>query len=148
MGGCYLGLERRVDAIRSYERAITNHDLEGIETLKLATLYREDVNIEKAAWCYLRHLELRYQAQLSETSVESNTSVRTIISSINVDEPEAEGLLFLAYYYRDHNEFEMATMCCSQLLDYHGPEKEEGKALQKEIRSIIDGKTNDEIFSP
>jgi hypothetical protein len=32
----------------------------------------------------------------------------------------------------------MAMMCCSRLLDYPGPEKEDGKALQSEIRSIID----------
>jgi hypothetical protein len=33
----------------------------------------------------------------------------------------------------------MATICCSRLLDYPGPEKEEGKALHREIQSIIDG---------
>ena len=32
MGGCYLGLERRNDAIRSYERAVSNNDAEGIAT--------------------------------------------------------------------------------------------------------------------
>jgi len=144
MGGCYSGLERRGDAIKSYERAVTNHDAEGIATLKLATLYRDDEDEEKAARCYLRHLELRYQAQLAQTTSGgasgNGNSVETVISSVNVDEPEAEGLLFLAYYYRDHDEYDMATLCCSRLLDYPGPEKEEGKALQREIRSIIDGK--------
>ena len=142
MGGCYLGLERRGDAVKSYERAVTNNDAEGIATLKLAMLYREDDDDEKAARCYLRHLELRYQAQLAQTTSggdsDESHSIETTISSVNVDEPEAEGLLFLAYYYRDHGEYEMASLCCSRLLDYPGPEKEEGKALQREIRSIID----------
>lgn len=143
MGGCYLGLERRGDAIKSYERAVINKDAEGIATLKLAMLYRQDEDDEKAARCYLRHLELRYQAQLAQSpsgggSLDGN-SVEVTISSVNVDEPEAEGLLFLAYYYRDHDEYGMATICCSRLLDYPGPEKEEGKALHREIQSIIDG---------
>mmetsp|Transcript_12484 Transcript_12484/g.18171 ORF Transcript_12484/g.18171 Transcript_12484/m.18171 type:complete len:153 (+) Transcript_12484:2-460(+) len=152
MGGCYLGLERRGDAIRSYERAVTNHDAEGIATLKLAMLYREDGKNEKAARCYLRHLELRYQSQVFQTAPKAgiSNSIETVISSINVDEPEAESLLYLAYYYRDHDEFDMATLCCSRLLDYPGPEKEEGKALQREIRSIIDGTGKDDTldFSP
>ena len=32
MGGCYLGLGRRADAVRAYERAVSNHDAEGIAT--------------------------------------------------------------------------------------------------------------------
>jgi hypothetical protein len=77
---------------------------------------------------------------------EDGNSVEETISSVNVDEPEAKGLLFLAYYYRDHGEYDMAMLCCSRLLDYPGPEKEGGKALQREIRSIIDrqGEGHDE----
>lgn len=143
MGGCYLGLDRRIDAIKSYERAVINKDSEGIATLKLAMLYKEDNDSEKAARCYLRHLELRYQAQLvlqsklGDGSLDG-VSVEATISSVNVDGPEAEALLFLAYYYRDHDEYSMAITCCSRLLDYPGPEKEEGKALHREIQSIVD----------
>lgn len=144
MGECYLCLERSGDAIRCFERAVANNDVEGVATMQLAKLCVEDGDDEKAARCYLRHLELRYQAQLayskSGASAEGTKHVRTIISSVNVDEPEAKGLLFLAYYYRDHGEYDMATLCCSRLLDYPGPEKEDGKALQREIRSIVDRK--------
>jgi anaphase-promoting complex subunit 8 len=139
MGGCYLGLERRSDAMRSYERAVANHDAEGIATKKLATLYREDGDSEKAARCYLRHLELRYQAQLSQSSMSTDgATVEVVISSVNVDEPEAEALLNLASYHRDNGKFEMASLCCSRLLDYPGPEKELAKGLLREIRSILD----------
>lgn len=144
MGECYLSLERNGDAIKCFERAVANNDVEGVATMQLANLCVEDGDNEKAARCYLRHLELRYQAQLafSKTgaSAEGAKLVQTIISSVNVDEPEAKGLLFLAYYYRDHGEYNMATLCCSRLLDYPGPEKEDGKALQREIRSIVDRK--------
>jgi anaphase-promoting complex subunit 8 len=140
MGQCYLGLKRRSDAIRSYERAVSNHDTEGTATRKLATLYSEDGNVEQAARCYLRHLELMYQAQVSQapSEIDGRIPVQVIISSVNVDEAEAEALLFLAHYHRDHDEFEVASMCCSRLLDYPGQEKEDAKALLREIRSRID----------
>ncbi len=139
MGGCYLGLERRSDAKRSYERAVANHDAEGIATKQLATLYREDGESEKAARCYLKHLELRFQTQLNQSSLSSEgATIQVVISSVNVDEPEAEALLNLATYHLDHDKFEMASLCCSRLLDYPGPEKEEAKALLREIRSKID----------
>ena len=140
MGGCYLGLERRNDAIRSYERAVSNHDAEGIATKKLATLYREDGNSEQAARCYMRHLELRYQAQTNQSFQDEEVAVGSIINLVHVDAPEAEALLYLAYFHRDHKDLEMASMCCSRLLEYPGPEKEEGKALLREIRSRMDQK--------
>jgi anaphase-promoting complex subunit 8 len=144
IGGCYYGLDRRNDAIRSYERAVSKNDVEGIATRKLAMLYCEDGNTEKAARCYLRHLNLRYQAQIAQqqTPASSDVDYYQIISSVNVDEPEAEGLLYLASYYRDHEEYDMAMLCCSRLLDFPGPEKEEGKALQREIRTVIDNQAS------
>lgn len=144
IGGCYYGLDRRNDAIRSYERAVSKNDVEGIATRKLAMLYCEDGNAEKAARCYLRHLDLRYQAQIAQqqTPVSSDIDYYQIISSVNVDEPEAEGLLYLASYYRDHQEYDMAMLCCSRLLDFPGPEKEEGKALQREIRTVMDNRAS------
>ena len=35
-------------------------------------------------------------------------------------------------------EYGTAGLCCSRLLEYPGPEKEEGKALLREIRSRMD----------
>ncbi len=143
MGTCYIGLERKNDAKRSYERAVANHDAEGIATRQLAILYREDGDAERAARCFLKHLELRYQAQLSQASLSSEgASVQTIISSINVDEPEAEALLNLAIYHRDNGEFNIASLCCTRLLDYPGPEKEEARDMLLEMRSVVDRNQN------
>mmetsp|Transcript_2981 Transcript_2981/g.4189 ORF Transcript_2981/g.4189 Transcript_2981/m.4189 type:complete len:700 (+) Transcript_2981:3-2102(+) len=141
LGGCYLGLERREDAIRSYERAVSNNDIEGFATKKLAALYKEDGDSERAAKCYLQHLELRYRAQDSPTIALDNMGqlpLEHIINSVHIDAPEAEALLYLAYYHRDHGVLDMAAMCCSRLQEYPGPEKEEGKALLREIRSRMD----------
>ena len=151
MGSCYLGLGRRADAMRSYERAVSNHDAEGIATKKLAELYKDDDDTEGAARCYLRHLELRFQAQggsggIEETDRQASVdgdpmpSIETIINLVEVDAAEAEALLFLGYYHRDNGEYETAASCCSRLLEYPGKEKEEGKALLREIRSLMDKK--------
>ena len=46
-----------------------------------------------------------------------------------------EALLFLAYYCKDTAARPEAQQYCSRLLDYGGQEKEEAKALLREIRS-------------
>jgi anaphase-promoting complex subunit 8 len=148
IGGCLLGLDRRMDAEKSYERAVSLGDGEGIATRKLAELYREDGDEEKAAKCFLRHLELRYHLQLpgSFSGARADTSpeaFETIISNIRVDEPEAEALLFLAYYYRDNMEYDQAILCATRLEDYPGPEKEQGKSLLRDIRSRMDQKAGE-----
>jgi anaphase-promoting complex subunit 8 len=148
IGGCLLGLDRRLDAEKSYERAVSLGDGEGIATRKLAELYREDGDEEKAAKCFLRHLELRYQSQLpgafsgarADTSPEA---FETVISNVRVDEPEAEALLYLAYYYRDNMEYDQAILCATRLEDYPGPEKEQGKGLLRDIRSRMDQKAGE-----
>lgn len=143
MGGCYLGLgeERRGDAIRSYERAVSHHDTEGIATLKLASLYRQEGDDEKAARCYLRHLELRHMATTPNLPQGESVHLEAVINGVLVQAPEAEALLFLASYHKNHGEYETAAICCSRLLEYPGPEKEEGKALLREIRSMRERST-------
>ena len=148
IGGCLLGLDRRTDAEKSYERAVSLGDGEGIATRKLAELYREDGDEEKAAKCYLRHLELRYQSQLpgSFTGASADTSpeaFEAVVTNVRVDEPEAEALLYLAYYYRDNLEYDQAVMCATRLEDYPGPEKEQGKSLLRDIRSRMDQKAGE-----
>ncbi|KAL3795060.1 hypothetical protein HJC23_006381 [Cyclotella cryptica] len=143
IGGCLLGLDRRNDAEKSYERAVSLGDGEGIATRKLAELYREDGDEEKAAKCYLRHLELRYHSQLSGqfTGASADTSpaaLENVVKHVRVDEPEAEALLYLAYYYRDNLEYDVAILCATRLEDYPGPEKEQGKSLLRDIRSRMD----------
>ena len=155
MGGCYLGLDRTEDAMRSYERAVSNHDREGIATQKLATLYRDEGEDEKAANCYMRHLNLRMQQQL-QVSSSSLSSFGTpggiandkeltddnVINLVHVDAQEAEALLYLAFYHRDNGNYETASKCCLRLLDYPGEEKEEAKALLRDIRSRTDFQKN------
>jgi len=120
IGGCYLALNKKSEAIRSYERAMTNNDGEGVATQQLAKLYRDGGEFEKAAQCYQKHLDMRGM-------------------DANLDELEAEALLFLGHYHKDAKNYEVASVCCSRLIEYPGPEKEEAKALLREIRSRTDG---------
>ena len=150
IGGCLLGLDRRADAERSYERAVSLGDGEGIATRKLAELYREDGDEERAAKCYLRHLELRYQSQLpgafSGASADSSPEAfETVVMNVRVDEPEAEALLYLAYYYRDNLEYDQAIVCATRLEDYPGPEKDQGRSLLRDIRSRMDQQAGDRV---
>ena len=143
IGGCLLGLDRRNDAEKSYERAVSLGDGEGIATRKLAELYREDGDEEKAAKCYLRHLELRYHSQLpgpynGPSADSSPEALENVVRHVRVDEPEAEAMLYLAYYYRDNLEYDVAIICATRLEDYPGPEKEQGKSLLRDIRSRMD----------
>jgi len=127
MGGCYLSLDKRSEAIRSYERAVSNHDREGIATQRLATLYKENGDFEKAAKCYQRHLDLQ---QRDNDDNDSNLTP--------LDEATAEALLYLAYYHKDHMNYNIAIRYASRLIEYPGQEKEQAKALLREIQSRID----------
>jgi anaphase-promoting complex subunit 8 len=58
VGTSYAQLKRTADAIRSFERAVLLDEREGVATQKLAALYRQELDTEKAAQCYMRHLEI------------------------------------------------------------------------------------------
>jgi anaphase-promoting complex subunit 8 len=158
VGTTLASLHRRPDAIRAYERAVQTGDTEGVATQKLAALYRNDGDAEKAARCYLRHLELRHHAthpnaaaaaavassssgpampSLSSSSGAGATlSLEQMLQGLAVEATEAEAILYLANYHKNNNEFAVATVLCTRLLEYPGPEKEEAKAMLRELRSI------------
>jgi anaphase-promoting complex subunit 8 len=133
VGLCYVALGRTADAIRAYERAVAQEDTEGIATQKLASLYRQEGQLEKAAQCYLRHLELRYL--VTHESPAHPTSLDAIVQGVVVEAPEAEALIFLANYHKSHEEYDTAALLCSRLVEYPGPEKEQAKGLLRDLRA-------------
>jgi anaphase-promoting complex subunit 8 len=136
LGLTYVALLRTEDAIRAYERALEQDDTEGVATQKLASLYRSERQDEKAAQCYFRHLELRYQVTHPTAALAGTVNLDTLLQGLVVDSPEAEALLFLAKYHKEHCEYETAKLLCSKLIEYPGPEKEEAKALLREVKSL------------
>jgi anaphase-promoting complex subunit 8 len=146
VGTILSSLYRRSDAIRAYERAVQTGDTEGVATQKLASLYRQDGDVERAAQCFLRHLELRHHvthpnaaalAPLSaQGSMASTLSLEQMLQGLVVESTEAEAILYLAYYHKNNHEYAVAMVFCARLLEYPGREKEEAKALLRELRSI------------
>lgn len=153
VGNAYGQLEQIQDAMRAYERALQHDDTEGVATQKLAILYRDQQLDDHAAQCYLQHLRNRFTAtgMIPSSSVVSSSlhlvgeggadgsvesiPLPTLLQGIVVDVTEAEALLFLAGYYRNEKEYDKAALFAGRLLDYPGPEKDQAKALLREIRS-------------
>jgi anaphase-promoting complex subunit 8 len=133
VGSCFAALHKIPDAIRAYERAVAQEDSEGIATQKLAALYRQEGRQEEAAQCYLRHLELRYM--ITNQAPLANPTLDDIVQGVALEAVEAESLLFLAQYHRNHGELDVAALMCSRLVEYPGPEKEHAKGLLRDLRS-------------
>ncbi|EGG23458.1 anaphase promoting complex subunit 8 [Cavenderia fasciculata] len=117
VGGCYETLQRIQDAIRCYERAEENFDRENVALSKLAKLYQEMQNHEKAAYYYKKNL-----LRLDHEKVDS----KEIINA----------LLFLANYHKNIKQYDECEKYCLRLLDYAGPEKEEAKSLLKDLKKM------------
>lgn len=135
LGQIYTHLNRKEDAIRVYEKALQTDDTEGLATQKLASLYEEKGQEEKAAQCYFRHLELRHQVTYPNASVKGPKTLDFVLQNIMVEDAEAEALLYLANYHKNHAEYDTAAMFCSRLLEYPGPERDMAKAMLRELRA-------------
>lgn len=136
LGQIYVQLSRKDDAIRAYERALQHDDAEGVATQKLAALYKEQGQEEEAAQCYYRHLQLRYQVTHPIDAMSGMAvTLDILLQHLVVEDPEAEALLFLAHYHKKNEEYDTAAQLCSRLLEYPGPEKDQAKALLRELRS-------------
>ncbi|KAN0033276.1 hypothetical protein ACTA71_002700 [Dictyostelium dimigraforme] len=114
-GGCYEFIERIPEAIKCYERAEENYDRERVAINKLAKLYQEIQNNEKAAFYYKKNLYYCDQEKIDGQEI-------------------IDALLFLANFYKNQNQ-PQSEQYCLRLLDYAGPEKEEAKSILREIHS-------------
>ena len=125
MGQCYESeqLLMTVAAIRCYQRAVTWNDMEGIALAKLAKLHRESGNLKAAAHYY--------RLNLVRLEREAPDSAETV-----------EALLFLANYYKRAERWRDAEACCTRLLDFAGPEKQNAKALLREMHNIQDARAS------
>eukprot|EP01132_Coremiostelium_polycephalum_P003667 gene3667-4566_t len=115
-GTCYEFMDRIPEAIRCYERAEENYDHERVALSKLAKLYQEMQNHDKAAYYYKKNL---YHCDTDK--IESQDTI--------------DALLFLANNCKNIGLLVEAEKYCLRLLDYAGPEKEEAKALLREIHN-------------
>eukprot|EP01125_Pyxidicula_operculata_P014862 TRINITY_DN5005_c0_g1_i1.p1 TRINITY_DN5005_c0_g1~~TRINITY_DN5005_c0_g1_i1.p1 ORF type:complete len:389 (-),score=46.41 TRINITY_DN5005_c0_g1_i1:143-1309(-) len=117
MAECYEKVGNVEEAIKCYKRAECNKDREGLALNKLATLYRTRGNGSTAAYYYKKNLDRRDKEGLLP------------------DQDTVNALLFLAQHCREIGLLDEAEGYCNRLLDYSGKEKEEAKALLREIHS-------------
>jgi anaphase-promoting complex subunit 8 len=156
LGGCYEKLSKVDEALACFHRAVNNQDREGIASYHLGRLYQSRRQEHDAAKYYQMHLGLR-SVPASLLRGEGNgegdrptspglnpDSERDVVvlpggsgGNIRVDTPQAlAAILFLAHYYKQLGQFPEATIFCNRLLDMQGPEKEEAKALLREMHSL------------
>ena len=131
VGNCHHKLGSNRDAARFYEKALELGDAEGVATRELARLYKEEDMLDKAAEVYRRFLDEGRDEGMGEVLGSRSRNVQR-------DHENAEGILFLASYYRGKGRFDMVHGYCSRLLDAVGPEGEEAKAMLRELRSLGD----------
>ena len=135
------------EAIEAYERAVHCNDSEGLATRELARLHREMGNTTKAAHYYLFHLESRDKLHMESVEGDDDDDYTGGTSAVKgnhqeVDVDLAEGLLFVASYYCDKNEFTLAEKYCMRLINFRGPEGAEAKGILRDIRARQQGETD------
>ena len=79
-----------------------------------------------------------YRRFLNPSEFDEEVFARSAKFDRQRDHANAEGILFLAYYYRNQGRYFLAHSYCSRLLDFHGPEGSEAKALMRELRVLSD----------
>lgn len=118
VGSCLETLGRRADAVRAFTRAHEcEHSRDPLPLARLAALHAELGAGERAAHYHKRHLDRR-----DEDGDDS--------------QPTLEALLYLAGHCKGAGRYADAAAYCSRLLDYPGREKEEAKALLRELHSL------------
>lgn len=114
MGVCYQVMGQLESALRAYHRAEANEDKEGDILHLLAELYRQLGRNREAATYYTRNVNLQER---------DAAHPQQIITALH----------FLAHYYKDIGDFEQSFQYCSRLVDFNGPEKEEIRALMRDM---------------
>ncbi|KAJ0401728.1 hypothetical protein P43SY_003049 [Pythium insidiosum] len=145
LGGCYEKLGKSDEAITCFERAVRNQDREGVASYHLGRILAQRGRPHAAAKYYQLHLGLRDLSTMRQRSqaeeAEDDEDVDDVElprgATIRLDTPQAlAAVLFLANYWKEAGRFQSATLLCNRLLDVQGPEKEEAKALLREMRSL------------
>ena len=112
---------RRAFPLFGSQRAMCNNDPEGHATVKLATLHKMQGDRRKAAQYFQRHVDVHGGGEAREAGPLTKTT--------------AEALLYLAHYHKDGEQFDSAIRCCSRLLEFNGPERDEAKVRPARARA-------------
>lgn len=114
VASCYNKNGRVAEATKCFEKASGLKDNEGISLFQLGKLYDLLGAKDKAVACYDRNFEKR-RAQN------------------RLDKEAAESLIYITNFYRAHGDFEKAKVYANYLLDFNGPERQEGLNLLDQL---------------
>ena len=127
------------DAIACFRRAVDNQDTEGLASFHLGRIYMQQQETEKAVAYFQIYLGLQPLDHQDDTSLESKAHADFLqrLQKLRVNTvPAITAILYLAEYNKQKRRYQCAKLLCQSLLDLEGPEKEEAKALLREIRSL------------
>lgn len=128
MAGCYDAMDRKVEALKCYEKAHRCGDKERMALPRLARLHQDLGDRRQAA--------AHYGQMLQESAAGPRRPKGTGLSA-----DEVEALRFMMVYHRDEGNLEECETCAAQLLDTAGPEKDEAKAMMRDLRSAAESAT-------
>ena len=113
---CYKSMGKTAEAMKCNERAEKFRDKEGIALHKLAKLYVDVGDHDKAAICFQINLKRKEMETSQETS---------------------EAMHFLAIYYKQQGKYPEALQFAKRLHERCGAEREEAGGLIREISALM-----------
>jgi len=126
MAQCYDFMERKNEALKCYEKAHRCGDKEKMALPRLARLQQELGDRRQAAAYYSQMISQSSQGPLSKTPKTSGSGLSTEV---------VEALRFLMVFHREQDNLAECEACAAQLLDTAGPEKDEAKAMLRDLRN-------------
>lgn len=128
MAQCYDNMDRKPEALKCYEKAHRCGDRERMALPRLARLHQDLGDRRQAAAYYSQML-----AQNTQGTWHPKTSGGGLSTEV------VEALKFLMVFYREEGKLVECEACAAQLLDTAGPEKDEAKAMLRDLRTASDG---------
>jgi len=130
MAQCYELMDRKTEALKCYEKAHRCGDKEKMALPRLARLQQDLGDRQQAAVYYGQMIARSSQGLLSKCPKTSGSGLSTEV---------VEALKFLMGFHRDEGNLVECEACATQLLDTAGPEKDEAKAMLRDLRNSAGG---------
>lgn len=125
MAQCYEFMDRKTEALKCYEKAHLCGDKEKMALPRLARLRQELGDHRQAAVYYSQLVSHSSPNPLTKSPKTSGSGLSTEV---------VEALKFLMLFHREEGNLKECEACATQLLDTAGPEKDEAKAMLRNLR--------------
>merc|ERR1712050_76578 len=127
MAQCYDFMDRKSEALKCYEKAHRCGDRERMALPRLARLQQDLGDRKQAA---------AYYSQMLAQSAQGTWHPKASGGGLSTEAVEA--LKFLMGFYREEGKLVECEACAAQLLDTAGPERDEAKAMLRDLRTSSD----------